>query len=236
MVFSHPKLVASFSRKSDGNTSLYYGNTKSSFSNRRKFLDNLGVDYRKIICAKQIHASKIEYVKESDCGKGAVAIDTSIPDTDALITSSTGVALTIFTADCLSIFIYDPVTKAIGLVHAGWRGTKGGIVKKTVLEMQKVFGTNPCDLQVGFGPAMRKCSYEVGPEFCDFFPGFVSKNKDKCYFDIIGANKKQLFFLGVKEGSIDDSSICTYCRNEEFFSYRKEKDKAGRMMSVLMMR
>lgn len=195
--------------------SLCYGNAKGALENRKTFLKDLGIDYRDLVCAKQVHGSCVRYAKEEDKGKGALVYDTAIADTDALITDEKNLPLAIFTADCLPVFLYDPITPAIGLAHAGWRGTKENITAKTIKLMQQEFNTQIENIQLGFGPAIRDCCYEL---------------------DLTGLNKKQALDLGVKEANISDCGICTSCRNTELFSYRKEKDTSGRMMSVIMLR
>jgi len=215
--------------------SLVYGDIKDSLRNRKNFLVSLGIDYQNLICAKQVHGSRIEYVQEIDRGRGALSYDAAIAGIDAFITDKRNVPLAVFTADCLSIFLYDPNTPGIGLVHGGWRSTKQNIATKTLRLMQGKFNSKPKDLYVGFGPAIRDCCYEVGKDFsADFTFGLVERN-NHYYLDLVGINKKQLLDLGVKKTNIFDTKICTSCQNQEFFSYRKEGNSCGRMMSVIML-
>ncbi len=235
MIFKYPDLVCAFSQK-PFNMSLAYGDTAHSLANRKQFLASLGIDYRDLVCAKQIHSNKVAYICEKDKGRGALSYDSAIADTDALITSARNLPLAVFTADCLSVFLYDAKTASIGLAHAGWRSTKENIVIKTVQLMQKEFHTEPKDLYALFGPAIRDCCYEVGDDFQkNFAYGLKLRNK-KYYLDLAGINKKQLLETGVAEASIDDSGVCTSCQNEDFFSFRKEGNSCGRMMSVIMLK
>jgi hypothetical protein len=229
-------LICAFSSRYFQNMSLFYGDTKNSLNNRKVFLSKLGIDYRDLICAKQVHADCVRYATEIDKGKGALSYNTSIPDTDAFITDRKNLPLAIFSADCLSIFLYDPVKPAIGLIHAGWHGTKDEIAPKTVQAMQEYFGSNPANLYAGFGPAIRGCCYEVGIVFENFFPEELVKKHNHYYLDIVRINKLKLLDLGVKESNIFDPGICTLCRNKQFFSYRREKDACGRIMSVAMLK
>jgi len=216
--------------------SLAYGDTKDSINNRKGFLNELGIDYRALVCARQVHGSFVRYVQEEDKGKGALSYTTALPDTDALITNARNVPLAVFTADCLPIFLYDSNTSSLGLVHAGWRNSQVNITAKTVQLMQERFNTKTKDLYVGFGPCIRNCCYEVGREFRDYFRyGLLERNA--CYYlDLAEINKNQLLDLGVSDINIFDSKICTSCKNQEFFSYRKEGKSCGRMMSVLMLK
>jgi len=230
------KLICAVSSRGDGNMSLTYGDTKDALNNRRDFLEGLAIDYKDLVCAAQVHGCSVRYVTEKDRGRGALAADTAIADTDALITDIRGLPLAIFTADCLSIFLYDPKRPALGLVHAGWRSTKENIVTETLRSMGKNFDTEAKDLLIGFGPAIRSCCYGVGSDFEDFFPGELIKKDRDYYLDLARINLRQLLESGVIPGNIFDCRICTFCRCEDFFSYRKEGISSGRMMSVAMLK
>lgn len=216
--------------------SLLYGDTRNALKHRAEFLNPLEIDYRKLVCAKQIHGNFIRYVQEYDRGSGALSYDTALVDTDAFITNKSNVPLAIFTADCLPIFLYDMYNHAIGLIHAGWRGSRNNIVTKAVTLMQEKFNTATLYLHAFFGPAIRDCCYEVGEEFNGFFEEGIKKRDDRYYLDLMGINKNELLVLGVKEENMVDSKICTSCRNDDYFSYRKERKDCGRMMSVMMLK
>ena len=233
--FAHDNVICVFSSRYFENMSLFYGNTKDSLNNRRNFLQELGIDYQDLVCAKQVHGNRIKYVKEIDKGRGALVYDDSFPDTDAFITDRRRLPLAIFTADCLSIFLYDPKTPAIGLIHAGWRSSKGEIAAKTIQSMKEIFGTSMQDLHVGFGPAIRKCCYEVRDEFIGLFPYGLIQREGLYYLDLLGINKRQILNSGVKEKNIFDFGFCNFCRNEDFFSFRKERESCGRIISVAML-
>lgn len=237
MLRQQDDLICATSIRQQGNMSLLYGDTKGALRNREDFLKGFGIEYRDLVCARQVHASGVRYVKEEDKGKGALSYDTALADTDALVTDKKKLPLAVFTADCLSIFLYDSKTPAVGLVHAGWRSSQKKITAKTIKLMQKEFNTQIENIHLGFGPAIRQCCYEVGADFKDFFPAeFLIKKNERFYLDLIGLNKKQSLGLGVKESNISDCGICTSCRNREFFSYRKEGDSCGRMISVIMLK
>lgn len=234
--FPDAKVIYAFSNRAQGNMSLCYGDTKKSLDNRKGFLQELGIDYRDLICAKQVHGNRVRYVREGDRGKGALSYDTAISGTDGLITDRRRLPLAIFTADCLPVFLYDPKAEAIGLAHAGWRSTKERIAETAFQSMQDEFNTQAKDLCIGFGPAIRSCCYAVEEEFSDFFSDGIIKRDNHYYLDLIQINTKQLLALGVKQENIFDSRICTFCSNKDFFSFRKEAENCGRMMSVLMLR
>jgi hypothetical protein len=216
--------------------SLFYGETANSLDNRKNFLNGRGIDYKDLVCAKQVHASNIRYASEQDKGSGALIYDNSIKITDAFITDKAKVPLAVFTADCLSVFLFDPVTPAIGLVHAGWRSSKENITAKTIKAMQAQFNTKSANLHLGFGPAIRSCCCEVAKDFIDFFPKGVSERGGRYYLDLARINKGAALDSGVKETNIRDSNICTSCKNVEYFSYRKEGETSGRLISVMMLK
>lgn len=229
-------LIIAFSARRHGNMSLYYGDTVLALDNRRSFLSSLGIDYRDLVCARQVHGSQIKYVTEKDKGSGASAYGGSLADTDGFITDVKNLPLAIFTADCPSVFIYDPKTPSIGLLHCGWRSTKEDIVAKAVSLMREKFNIAPENLYAGFGSSIRECCYEVSKDFKDFFSQGLTERNGKLYLDLALVNRKQLIDSGLKEKNIFPPQVCTFCHNEEFYSYRKEGLSCGRMMSVMMLK
>ncbi len=228
-------LICAFS---DRSLDLGFGNISSRQlkSNRKIFLNQLEVDYKNLVCAKQVHKEGVVRLAAKDKGGGSVNFKDTLPNCDGMITNQKDLPLAVLTADCLSIFLYDIKNSAIGILHAGWRGTYKNIVKSALSLMNKSFKTEPRNLIVALGPAIRSCCYEVGSEFKKYFPNNLLKRKDRLYLDLIGINKKILINLGVKKKNILDSNICTSCRNKDFFSYRKEGDSAGRMISLIALK
>lgn len=216
--------------------SLIYGETKDAENNRKDFLGKLGIDYRELVCARQIHGDCVKFINELDKGSGAVLEADSIDGTDALITDKRNLPLAVFTADCLSVFLFDSKNRVIGLIHAGWRGSQKNITAKVVELMREKFGTQGAHLCAGFGPAIRSCCYEVGRDFKEYFAQGVTERNNRHYLDLAQVNRKQLLDLGVEEKKIFDSKICTSCQSDEFFSYRKEGPTCGRIMSVIMLK
>ncbi|MDP2940085.1 MAG: peptidoglycan editing factor PgeF [Candidatus Omnitrophota bacterium] len=229
------KVLAIFSDRTY-NLGFYSTASQKLRAKRQSFLKPLGINFRNLVCTKQPHLNKIILIKENHKGKGSSNFKDAISGVDGLITKTKHLPLAVFSADCLSIFLFDPKNEAVGLLHAGWRGTYKKISQNAILKMQKIFGTNPNDLLVSFGPAIRKCCYEVGFKFRKYFSSDLIKRKNKLFLDLIEANLKQLINTGVKKKNIFDCKICTSCQNKRFFSYRREKEKAGRMMSLMMLK
>ncbi|MFA5090679.1 MAG: peptidoglycan editing factor PgeF [Candidatus Omnitrophota bacterium] len=218
------------------NMSFDYGDIRDTLANRKDFLGALGLSWQELVCARQAHGDGIACVTFKDKGRGAFSGAGAIADIDALVTSEKGLALGIFTADCLSIFLYDPQIPAIGLVHAGWQGSQKGIASKAVEAMKKEFNCRPQDLCAGFGPSIRSCCYEVGGRMNDYFKTGILERDKRYYLDLVKINAAQLKEAGVREARIVDSMLCTSCRSEEFFSYRRQGQDAGRTISVAMLR
>lgn len=189
-----------------------------------------GVPAEKVFTVRQVHGNRVLAISARNIPQSG-----PWPEADGLVTKTPGIALTIRTADCLPVFIFDPKQKCIGLVHAGWRGASQHIVKNCLKAMQDNWGCHAADLLVAFGPAIRSCCYEVGEEFLDIFPHEVTKKKGVFHLDLPLVNKKQLLESGVAGSKIFDSLKCTVC-NDRFFSYRREGQSAGRHLSLLMLR
>jgi YfiH family protein len=184
----------------------------------------------------QVHGAHVEVITEPR-QRGWDALERTF-EADALVTDQPNVVLTILTADCVPILLYDRVRQAIGAVHAGWRGAHKGIVHKTLKVMSEAFGTDPADLIVGIGPAIGGCCYEVGGEVAMHFEAYpdaiTPKKNGKYLLDTKQINVQQLIEVGVPKSHIETSPICTLCEHERFFSYRADKT-AGRFMSCIML-
>jgi polyphenol oxidase len=132
------------------------------------------------------------------------------------------------------VFIFDPRHHAIGVAHAGWKGTHKAIALKTVQRMQEKYDSRFSDLKIILGPSIRECCYQVGQEFSGHFPLHIKERGGHLYLDLIKANRDQLLQAGILQENIFDSGICTYC-NKNYFSFRRDGAKAGRMISLMML-
>ena len=233
--FKLSSVAASFSARQDGNMSFSFGDTRDTLGNRKKFLSDLGIDYRNLITAKQVHGKNVEYVRQENKGRGALDYESSVVDTDGFITDQSGVPIAILTADCLSVFIYDPGRPAIAILHAGWRSTEKNIVQAGISAMRDKFGSQPEKLLVGFGPSIRACCFEVEKDFKSNFAFGLAKRGGCVFMDIALINQRQLIDCGVKEENIFDPQLCTFS-DSGFFSFRKEAKAAGRMISVIILK
>jgi len=190
----------------------------------------------KFIVANQTHRDNISIISSLN-SKGWDSQESAIENCDSLITNQKGVMLTILTADCVPILLFDPVERVVSAIHAGWRGTQKRIVYKTIQKMKQVFNSNPKNIIAGVAPSIMRCCYEVdwnvAKHFKDYKNAFDRVGENKYMLDLPQINKTQLLEIGVLEQNIELSNICTSCQVEEYFSYRKEKGCSGRFMSMI---
>ena len=193
-----------------------------------------GVQERRVLSVRQAHGDSIWVVD--------TPVRNETPTHDALMTGRAGFAITVRTADCLPILIWDEAQKVVAAVHAGWRGSLKAIASKAVLTMRSAFGSRPRDLWVGIGPAVGPCCYEVdGPvleplqrEF-DYWKEVVRETgKNKGMLDLAGLNLRQLIASGIPSERIAVAGTCTVCHPERFYSYRRDGTSSGGMISGIM--
>ena len=210
--------------------------TASVQANRRRVWSDLGFEEKQVVLAEQIHGESVAVVRE---GTGGVPL----PGTDALVTAVPDLLLMLFFADCVPIYLVDPARKAIGLAHAGWRGTASNIAAKTVRTLSEEFGCLPASCFAALGPCIGGDSYEVGPEVADRFrtlPGSRSANVVLPRSEISGTytlNLRAVIFLQLLQAGLKPESIAvcdedTYRNKRDFFSYRRE-GATGRMGAFL---
>ncbi len=156
---------------------------------------------------------------------------------DALVTNQAGQSIGVRTADCVPLLLLDRRTQAVAAVHAGWRGTAAQIARATVQQLRSGYGARPGDLFAAIGPCIRPCCYEVSPDVAEHFAKWPEsvRRPPKCKprVDLAAANRLQLLASGVPAGQVFDCALCTYCLADRFFSFRREPDNPGRMLSSI---
>lgn len=202
--------------------------------NRRRFFSLFAGEWTLTACW-QVHSSEVRVVRET-------------PDAlsekqhcDALVTNVRTILLGIKTADCVPVLMGDTRTGASAAVHAGWRGTAASIVQNALERMREEYGTRPADVRAAIGPAAGACCYEVGSEvieaFRQNFPDsdalFTPTRPGHARVDLQRANREQLIAAGVVAERIHTAPLCTMCRTDLFFSYRREKSSHGRVGRLL---
>jgi len=230
LLYNNPHLIHGFSTRKGGVSkppfhSLNMGlNTSDQPDNIRqnhlRFFRTLHIPEDRLNIPVQVHGDHIVHVESAG----------PVPDTDGLISNTPGLFLVIQLADCVPVYLYDQENRAVGLIHAGWRGSSRHIAKKAVHMMQQVFSSRPENMLALIGPSIGPCCYQVGSETAgQFDPAFIRKD----HLDLWAVNYHQLTDAGIPAGQIEVSRLCTSCHENWFFSHRRDKGKTGRMMAVL---
>jgi YfiH family protein len=227
LVFGHSTRIGGVSPEPYAlNLSFSVGDDSSRvWENRRRFFGELNIPLDRLAIPKQRHTNVVRMVS----GPG------DYEDCDALVTNAEGVYLVVSVADCIPLFVFDPVKNVVGAIHVGWRGSASGIVNETVRLLKEEFSSNPEGLIAYIGPSARACCYEVGGEVAGKFPEEYTRAKvaGKSHLDLPGFSKKQLMESGVKEERIEENGKCTICTPGLFHSYRRDGGRSGRMMGVI---
>lgn len=211
--------------------------------NHRRLCSTLGIPRSALVSPRQVHGANVRRVGAMDRGH-------IMPDCDALITDVPGVALLLRFADCVPILLFDPQNQAIGLAHAGWRGTVAAIGAQAVRRMQQEFGSKPEEIIAALGPSIGPCCYAVGTEVAEAVTTFVSDREGllraaphqlghagldaPVVLDLWEANRRALASAGV--GQIEVSGICTSCHNDRFFSHRAGRGRTGHHGALMYIR
>ena len=197
--------------------------------NIKRFLSELGYKNYSLIIPKQVHSKRIIILSNKKSYRKP-----KMEECDGVLTNIPGMILTVGVADCLPVFLVDPVLKITGLIHAGWKGTLMGIIKEGVESAKRYFGSDPRDLEFVFGPGIGQCCYEVSESLAILFSrDCLIFNKVKIRLDLAKANLKQLLRSGVKREKIFLSNLCTFCEPELFYSFRRDKDRQKRMTAFI---
>ena len=210
--------------------------------NFRRMAKVIGVAEDSLVFAKQTHTTNVRVVTEEDRGKGITkALD--YDDIDGLITNVPGLCLTTFYADCVPLFVVDPIHKAIGLSHSGWRGTVAKMGQVTLEQMKETFGTEAKDVIVAIGPSICQSCYEVSEDvIIKFQKQFDSKWWDSLYYkkengryqlNLWKANEIIFLESGVKKENIAVTNVCTNCNPDMLWSHRATKGQRGSLAAFM---
>lgn len=177
-----------------------------------------------IAIAQQTHSDRVKVVT-----KGGI-----YPDTDAFVSSTLGISLLIQVADCGAVLLGDATHQVIGAAHVGWRGAQKNIIKKTV-EFMLELGADINNIKAYISPCISVDAFEVGQDVADLFPGqFVEKNLgNKPHLDLKGYIFQQLVTMGIVKSQIVMDAGCTFSDENDFYSFRREASKAGRMAAII---
>ncbi|SCP95432.1 conserved hypothetical protein [Anaerobium acetethylicum] len=213
--------------------------------NFRRISEALGMEWRDLVFSDQVHLTEIRKATLEDRGKGIVR-NPDYEGIDGLITDVPELPLVTFYADCVPLFFVDPVRKAIGLAHSGWKGTVGKIGKRTVEAMTREFGTAPEDLIAAIGPSICADCYEVSEDVAEAFRDafteeqcsliLTHKGNGKYQLDLWKANEMIMLEAGIRPEKISVTDLCTCCNPELLFSHRATKGKRGNLAAFLCLK
>ncbi|WP_334072068.1 MULTISPECIES: peptidoglycan editing factor PgeF [Paenibacillus] len=251
-----PELTAGFTGRSGGvgrspydslNLALHVGDeVEDVLANRRRLSEALGFKPEAWTCGEQVHGSEVAVVKAKDRGKGSLNREGAFQHTDGLVTDEPGVLLTSFYADCVPLYFMDPVRRVVGLAHAGWKGTVARIAVAVIETMEREFGSSRGDIRTAIGPSIGGCCYEVddrvmvkvrealeaaGEPAGESQIAVPSPQEGRMMLNLKEMNRIIMIKAGILPMHIECTSWCTSCRNDVFFSYRKDGGVTGRMAS-----
>ncbi|MEO3947465.1 peptidoglycan editing factor PgeF [Gorillibacterium sp. CAU 1737] len=253
-----PRLTAGMTARTGGvseepygtlNCGLHVGDrSEAVITNRERVAGALGTELSSWVYGEQVHGNRVAILGPAELGRGTRERETELPATDAFITRTPGLILAALFADCVPLYFYDPVHEAVGLAHAGWKGTAARIAARTVEAMEQAFGTNPADLLAAIGPSIGSCCYEVdegvlGPirealgmtrealAACESNPLYEEREDGKARLDLQQVNRQIMIKAGILPASIEVTERCTQCSPDLLFSYRRDGGRTGRMQA-----
>ncbi|MCM1170704.1 MAG: peptidoglycan editing factor PgeF [Clostridium sp.] len=255
-IFSnYEDLVHGFSTRLGGVSKQHLASMNLSFSrgdekeavilNHRRFAAAVGYDENSLVFSDQQHNTNIHIVKKEDKGKG-FSRESDIENIDALMTNEREIPLMTFYADCVPLFFYDPVNKAVALAHSGWKGTVKKIGMKVIRAMGDAYGSNPKDIICAIGPSICQECYEVDGDVIEkirdafdeasYDDLFYEKENGKYQLNLHQACKYTLLLAGVCEEHIAMPDLCTCCNGNALFSHRASKGMRGNLAAVIMLK
>lgn len=216
--------------------------------NRQLLAKALGVDIDNFVFSHQTHSSNVEIITDRHRGVGVYDSKTSVlRDVDAMLTNEPELMLCMKIADCLPILLYDPVKRAVGVVHAGWRGVVDGIIAKSIRAMADHYGSSVCNIVAGIGVGAGICCYQVDQDVftlleksvagCNYSDFYRCGEGGKFFVDLKQISKIHLIEMGVKSENIEIKPECTICSSDRYFSVRANKGiEAGRIACGIMLK
>ena len=221
------------------NIGIHRGDLWENVLKNYEILGNaLGFDSKNLVLSHQTHTDIVLRVGKEQAGSGLFAPE--LPECDGLITNEPGIALAVFTADCTPILLHDPVTGAVGAVHAGWRGTAASIAAKAVEAMAREFGCRPENIRAAIGPNIGACCFQTDADVPDAMleafgeeaQAFIAPKAEKYYVNLKEINALVLRRAGVRH--IDISTECTVCQCHRFWSHRVTKGDRGSQGAIIV--
>ena len=237
---NNEKILSFYSRKP-----VDFGGKALEAGGRESLIESIesdfGYKFRAVKqCTRQVHGDRVVIIDEQNLQK-------ETGEADGLVTDLRGVALEIHTADCQSVFLYDPVRKVIGNVHSGWKGTVQKIAPKAAQIMMDHYGSSPRDIEIYINPSILGCCFEIEEDVVEQFRGIVDVTKycrkdrivsgrQKYFMDTTAVNRDLLAEMGIPKEKIFLSGVCTMCGRKEYHSYRGDHHVTGRNGSMICLK
>jgi YfiH family protein len=214
------------------NLSFRVGDNPSKVNTNRSVVSTaLAIDPDSWILGEQVHGLNVEWVEEGERGRSR---SEGIAGADGLLTQTRGLTLAVLCADCVPVVLVHPPTRTLGIAHAGWKGTLGGIGQKLARNMRKLCGAEWDQVCAFIGPAIGSCCYEVPAErFSAFARVFGQISKRENHVDLAGVIVRQFLAEGIPQSSIEDAGACTLCQSDDFFSFRASGGTTGRQAGLV---
>ena len=244
-------VTSAFSTRLGGVSEGYYSSLNLSFDrgddparvleNFKRIGASMGVNVEDMVLSKQTHTTNVRVVTAEDKGKGIMQ-ERNYTDVDGMITNVPGICLVTSYADCVPLYFVDPVKKAIGLSHSGWRGTVGKIGKNTVQLMQENFGSKPEDLLAAVGPSVCMDCYEVSEDVIEQFEKkywedlFYKKENGKYQLNLWKANELIFLESGILPEHMAITNVCTHCNSKILYSHRTMGNNRGNLCAFLALK
>ena len=234
-LLEYPEITHCYTMRNNNELNFQIKNRDFFKQSCDKILKSLNLKNAQIVRPYQTHTDIVEKVEE-------VKTTDELKDVDGIVTDKKNITLLTTSADCISMLLYDPVKKAIGSIHSGWKGTLKGIIVKAIEKMVTEYQSNPEDIICCICPSIRQCCFEVDEDVKDLFYNKYKElknideiiklrdkkeDKQKYYIDTVKINIELLKNIGLKEKNIIDSNICTMCHSKEFHSYRTDGKSFG---------
>lgn len=242
-LLQYPEVSHCYTLRSNGELNFppVYKDAAKLSSSYKKICNCLNLNDENVVKPHQTHTDRVEVVNKVQ----------NFDEVDGLVTNKEELVLLTTSADCTSMLLYDPIKKAAGSVHSGWKGTLQGIVINEVEKMVSTYGSKKEDIICCICPSIRQCCFEVDEDVKDMFykkysnlqnindiiqKGEEKEGKQKYYIDTVKINEEILRQAGLKQENIIDSEICTMCHSKDFHSYRVDKENSGRNAALIAIR
>jgi len=224
--------VAAMSDRTDGDCAMGGPQPGETRRNRQQVCAACGIDLTNLVCARQVHGTRIARITDKDQGQGGAGVSSALPATDGMATDARGLPMAISVADCVPLFLFDPKQHVGALVHAGRKGTFGNIAGQAVSILEERLGSCPSAIHALIGPSAGPCCYEVSAELAGEWTraGLPARGR---HLDLWQANRQQLIAAGVLQDRISTVGACTICSGR-YYSFRRNAD-ARRNMALLML-